>query len=1329
MSEDNQSRTGSGDADRAGVRDRSWRAFRARALAALPAGLTRPARALLGPLEVLAWTAFFAFAAIFLSLRYWFLPHIEDYRENLVAAVSSAVGLPVRIGAITTDWQGLRPRIAIADVRVYDSEGREALVLPSVENVIAWRSLAVMELRLHSFLIDGPKLAVRRDAQGEVTVGGLRMSGGKGDGRAGDWVLSQSEILIRDGELEWVDELRGAAPLRLSSVNLRLENSGRRHAFGLRARPPAELGPGIELRAVLDGDSVRALGDWNGRIYAELGATDLAGWRAWVDYPIDVRRGEGALRLWATLKDGLPAQVTADVSLTNVSATLGRDLPALEIGAVRGRLYGRQTDGGYDFGVRQLALEVPRAPSMSATSFRASWQPARPGGAPGKAGARPGAEPVPQKGSLSADLIELAPLAHLAEYLPFPADLRKLLAELAPRGNLMDVRFDWSGELPDQASFTAKTRFSDLTMSAWRSIPGFANLSGTIDASEKKGVLSFNAKKPEVELPKVFPEPRTVLDTLTGEVAWDRGPGNAVQVRLSNLSFANEDLAGTAFGTYAWTGEGPGVVDLSASASRADALHLAHYLPLATLMGTQTREWVANAVKSGQASDVRFRLKGDLRDFPFVDPAKGIFSVSARIHKATLDYVPGWPRMEGVEADLLFEREKIRVVGRSATILGAKLSNVKVEVPSLLEHPARLLLEGIAEGPSADFLKYIQQTPVRRMVGGATDPMAASGRGRLRLKLELPLGEAARTRLAGEYQFTGNTLTVDARLPPLENAGGRLAFTDGGLTVQDVRAQLFGGDVRLQGGTRPDGSVLVQADGRATADGIRPVFDHPWRRRLTGASRYLATVSVKEGRTQVTVDSTLEGMASALPAPLAKAPAEILPLRVEVFPGDGRDRISVQVGPQSGRIVAAEFLRAGQGAAAQVQRSLITLNPPPGETPRVPERRGTTVRGSLPALDLDRWLPLFNEAAGPPVAGQGAGAGDGTSFDLRVGVLDALGKRMRGVTMLGVAEAIGWSANMTTAEFAGDLTFRTEGSGRLYARLSRFTLPEDAPGTRPGEGAKDLPAVDIIAESFVHRGKRLGRVEVAARHEGRDWRIDKLAMTNPDSSLTGTGLWKTSEGSRTSVNFKLEVSDVGNFLERFGYPNHIKGGKAKTDAALTWNGDPLNLDYATLGGTLQMQSDDGQFLEIEPGVGKLVALMSLQMLPRRLALDFRDVFSKGFKYDRITSSMAVERGVMQVKDFHMRGPAADVHMSGQVDLSLETQALEVKVIPQLGDTASTVVGLVNPVAGVATLLAGRLFKNPLGKIFAFDYKVTGTWADPKVDKVEAAVTPSQAQER
>src|SRR4029078_4547229 len=121
---------------------------------------------------------------------------------------------------------------------------------------------------------------------------------------------------------------------------------------------------------------------------------------------------------------------------------------------------------GYEFGVRGLALASPGVPAMNATSFRATWEPAR--GALGK------------RGSLNANLIELGPLAHVAEYLPFPADLRKLLAELAPPGNLLDAKLDGTGALPDQAQFTLKSRFTGLTMHAWRRIPGFANLSGSV---------------------------------------------------------------------------------------------------------------------------------------------------------------------------------------------------------------------------------------------------------------------------------------------------------------------------------------------------------------------------------------------------------------------------------------------------------------------------------------------------------------------------------------------------------------------------------------------------------------------------------------------------------------------------------------------------------------------------------------------------------------------------------------------------------------------------------------------------------------------------------
>ena len=936
-------------------------------------GTARFARPWLRAVEIVVWTLFFLLAIGFLTLRYWLLPNVDRYHDDIVAAVSHEIGQKVTIGAIEPDWRGMLPRLTLADVRVYDSGGREALVLPLVENVVSWRSLLHGALRLHSLAIEGPRITLRRDRDGAIYVAGIRLDDREGESRLADWILEQREIEVRNAEVGWIDELRGAPPLSLTQLSFRLRNEDYEHSFGLSARPPAALGSAFEVRAELVGRSVNELKTWNGRMFAELGTTDLAGWRAWLDYPVDVRKGYGAVRIWATLVEGRVRRATADLALTGVVAQLGRDLPVLEVPSVRGRLHGSDTERGYEFGARNLALSSGRGPEMHSTSFQASWERA----AAGK----------PQRGTVNADLLELAPLARLAGFLPFPADLRKLLPELAPNGNLLDVKFDWSGELPDPAAYTLKTRFESLAMNAWQKVPGFAGLSGSIDASDARGVLHLAAQKASLELPRIFADPHVALDTLSGEVQWERAAAGDMSYRIARLQYANADLAGSASGTYRHDGTGPGAIDLSAQLSRASAKNLDKYLPLGTIMGQAPREWVAHAVLAGQSADVRLRLKGDLRHFPFVDPAKGQFRVGARFTGGVLEYANGWPRLEDIDGELVFERDRMDIVGRAGSVLGAKVSNVRVSIPSLLAERRMLVVHGNAEGPTAEFFKFIQASPVRRMIDGITDGMSASGSGKLQLRLDLPLGDLAKTKVAGEYQFQANTTLVDARLPPVERASGRISFTESTLTVHETRGQMFGGAVTFSGGTVPEGGVRMIARGEATVAGLATLFDHPWRTRLSGASAYSATVSVKGGRTQISFESMLRGVASELPPPLAKSAAEQVPLRVDVFPAENRDRISLTLG----RVVAAEFLRVRQANEMQAQRTAIWLSPAPGEALRMPERPGTMVYGSLPALDADRWWPLFS--------GEGGAAGSMTNFDVRVGSLDFQGKRLTDVVL------------------------------------------------------------------------------------------------------------------------------------------------------------------------------------------------------------------------------------------------------------------------------------------------------------------------------------------
>jgi len=1249
----------------------------------------------LDALEILAWIVFFAAALAFLALRYWLLPNVERYRDDIVAAASQATGLKISVGAIEPDWRGFLPRLIVADVRVYDPSGREALVLPVVDAVISWRTLLHAELRMHSLSIDGPRMSLRRDRDGTITIAGIRLGDHAGDTKLADWILEQREIEVRNAEIGWLDEMRGAPPLALTQLNARLRNEDYDHSFGLSARPPAELGSALEVRAELAGGSVRQLQSWNGRVFAELGTTDLAAWRAWFDYPVDVRKGHGAVRLWTTLVGGEVRRATADLALSNVVGKLAKDLPVLEVASVSGRLHGRQIERGYEFGARNLALASGRGPEMHATSFLATLEPAT--------------EKRPQRGSVSADLIELEPLARLAEFLPFPADLRKLLADLAPHGNLLDARFEWSGELPDASSFLLKTRFEGMAMNAWRTVPGFSGLSGSIEASDAKGNLHLASQKATLDLPRVFPEPRIALDTLSGQVQWERPANGPLAFRIAGLSYANRDLAGTAFGTYQYAEKGGGTIDLSAQLARASAKNLARYLPLAAIMGTQTREWLTRSIRAGSSTDVRLRLKGDLDHFPFVDPAKGQFQVNARVSGAELDYVPGWPIIEAIEGDLLFERNRMEIVGRSGTILGTKISNVKVSIPNLAAADPMLLVNGNADGPTSEFFKFIQASPVRRMIDGVTDPMAATGNGKLQLRLELPLHDLPKSKVAGEYQFSGNTTTVDARLPPIEKASGRVGFTENSFTVHEARGQLFGGPVAIAGGTNPDGGITVTARGEATIAGMGALFDHPWRAKLSGSSPYTANVSMKGGRTQISFETSLRGVTSDLPPPLAKSAAEQVPLRVDIFPIENRDRISVMVG----KIATADFLRAKVGNEMQVQRTSVVLSPVAGEAVRVPERPGTTVYGSLPALDLDRWIPLFaTESAGSAAAAPGAGV---ANLDLRLGVLDVQGKRLTNVALRAGIDSAGWSASLNAAEMAGELSYRPDGSGQLVARLSHLRIPDDSPGVKVGEATKELPAIDLVAEKFTHRGKPVGRVEVAARHDGPNWRIDRLVVVNPEVSLSGTGAWRAGGTSRMALKLKLESSDVGKFLERVGYPDRVHGGSATLEGSLAWNGSPLALDYPSLSGELTLTAEKGEFPQITSGFGRVLSLLSLS---------FNDAAAKGLPFDAISSSFQVSKGVMSTKDLKIKGSAAEINMSGEINLDKETQNLHVKVVPSMRRGVTALATMVNPVVGIGVAIAQGILKEPVGQILAYEYSVSGRWGEPTVQALGA--TPREA---
>jgi uncharacterized protein (TIGR02099 family) len=1235
---------------------------------------------------------YFGFAAVVLLLRFWILPQIEDNPEAVAQVISRNIGQRVSIGSVDSGWQRLRPYLALTDVRLHDKEGRVALSLPSVSCTLSWDSLAFFELRFHSLALDKPELNIRRDDTGALYIAGVKLDTEDAGSGFSNWLLAQREVIVRDAQVSWDDQLRKAPLLALADLNFVMRNQRSRHRFALRAQPARELAAALDLRGDLEGNTIEQLQAWNGRVYAELAYTDLAAWRPWIDYPMEIRNGQGGLRLWLAFAERQLEEVTGDVALGNVSARLGSALPLLEMRSLQGRLSAKRARGGYEVTGKQVSLALQSGASLPPAEFAVQW--------------RPGAGKLPEEGEVRIGALQLQPLALLGEYLPLPQELRKFLADAAPHGGISDVHVDWKGALPGALRYSVRGRFDRLALRAYAGLPGFSGISGNIDGDEKGGNVMLNAGNSDIALPRAFAEPLHHFDTLTAQLGWSHADGE-LQLKLSNIAFANADLAGTATGSYATVAGGPGIIDLSARLNRTDARRVGRYIPF---MNPRALDWLDRALVAGRASDVSLHLKGDLKDFPFQSAKGGVFQISAKVSDGTLKYAENWPAIEGISANLRFDGRRMEVSSSKASILGTRVISAQVVLPDLFTPERTLAVTGQAEGPTAEFLKFIAQSPVNRLIGGFTENMGATGGGKLQLKLDLPLARLSEAKVAGSFELIGNQVSLDKDVPPVTQVSGRVDFTESGVSMRAVTAQFLGGPVTVGIANQRDGSIAVTARGTLNAAFLQPALDQPLLRQVGGTTAWTSNVTIRKRGATIAVESNLQGISSALPAPLAKSAAEALPLRFErtIALDDGRggragDRSTLDIG----RVVRMEVHRRAEDGKMVIERGAIGIN----EAPRLPEK-GVVIGGSAAALDLDEWLHLFSGVSGiKPLL---------SSLDLKVGALDVYGKRINDVTLRAGFQGSDWLAKIESRELAGDVRWRSLGKGRVSARLSHFAFPEPSPGRVADDTPpKELPGLDIVADNLVVHEKKLGRLELAAANEGRDWRIEKLTLTTPESQLSADGLWQgVAAQQRTSLNLKLDINDVGKYLERVGYPGSMQRGSAKLLGKLTWSGNPQTVDYPSLAGDLSLIAEKGQFLKIEPGIGKLLGILSLQALPRRITLDFRDIFSDGFAFDTITGTAVVAKGVMRTQDFSMRGPSAQVAMSGSIDLGQESQSLRVRVVPSVGDSLS-MAGLVlaNPIAGIASFVAQRLLKDPLGQAFAFEYAVSGTWADPKVEKV------------
>ena len=1276
--------------------------------------------------------------ALLISSARLLLPYLDTYHQQVEAMISDAVGATVEVSSMEAAWHGAGPLLKLRGVRVLNDGGSELLNFDHGSiGLNLLQSIRYRSLQIGNLVVSGVKLIITRDEAGKISVAGLE-AGAAGTGDNGDealaqrqadnqqallhWLLIQPRMAIESSEVTWRDLKQGGRELHFSNIAFKLRNQGNRHQLDGAAELPTHFGRTFSFAIDIDGDQ-QAQQEWRVQGYVEGKGLQLAPWLE-EQAPAGVRVDKGLVetRLWFEWRDAALQRVEGDFSLQQLLLTsVGNgDQPAgeqsMNVDLLSGEYAWKRSATGWALSVDHFLLGResrmwPPSRFSVATSTEAD-----------------GAQVVEAKLGY-IDIDDLNALLQMSDQVD--ERLRQQLLAFAPTGELREGYlhyWDPSRDNKQDYRYTLSSRFDGVGINAIGKLPGLNGLGGHLRLDNSGGYLALKQMSGEIEIPALFRSPLTVT-ALAGELYWQSGEGGW-RVESRELNVENSDLE-LSLELALTGGSSTPEIALLATFDAPSVVNISHYLPVG-IMPAASVEWLDRAIVGGNASAGQVVFYGPLdHRFPY-EESPGLFDIRFNLTDGILDYAPGWPRLEEMEAEVIFAGSGMQINAVAAKILDADVTQVSARIKSFRAHPALLEIDGQAQGHARETLNFLRRSPLNARFGAFTEGAeVTAGRSELDLSLQLPLAKLP-VKVNGLVRFEGADFYLADRAVDILDVNGELHFSETGIEVRQAQARLLGMDSVLHAATLPvatgEGSTVIGAVGSAAAADVQRLLPSPPFQRLDGRAAWQALLTIpargaeKKGLS-LRVTSDLKGMAVNFPEPLGKSAQQVKKLVLEtVFPR----RLDVPMTVQYGSQLRGIFDLDGK---MTLQRGTLTFG---GAQPSMPTQRLIRIDGKLKRLSLAEWLPLI-AAAKRDTDSRRAAVGVG-ELNLEIEQLLAFERNFHYTTLALALESKGgaslWRGDISSHLMGGVLQIPVDFEQEpLVMALDYLILPPpqvtDQPSTSSDDvNPKSLPAMKINSRYFSYADLPLGSLKLQTTRRPAGVHIKQLTLLSPLMVLTMSGDWTTTNSAQHSIfNITINSDDLGEMLSTFDIADSIRGGQSEIGIIARWPGAPGAFALERLSGNMHLKVKKGRLLEVEPGAGRIFGLISLQSIPRRLTLDFSDMFKKGFSFDRMEGDFEINNGDATTSNFSVVGPSATISMSGRVGLATKDYDQDVIVEPHVASSLPVVGAVVGSLGiGAAILLAQKLLN--LNEVTQVRYSVKGSWDDPVVTREKMSVPDS-----
>ncbi len=1241
--------------------------------------------------------------AIGVALASLLLPYASHLRPQVEQWLSQRIGQPVEIEQVSGAWAGPGPSLTLHGV-IIDTAGGD-IMLDSAEvgfDLLNWVRPGTGGTH---FRLLSDRLELVRKPDGSWGVAGLVTGQSQSADDSRGWLQSLRNFGLRAGEVVVSDEISNTSA-RYGDLELTLNNAGGyqeiQGILGGRADTGGSLEFRLRTRSSLSDDPTPAAD-----FYLEARELDLPTWLGTT--PIAgalLEAGQLTASLWGHWDGDRLESLQSEFELDQLTLAgqVQRDDAPVDTRFSAQRLAGYlelalDADGGWQFNFSDgevVFQERAWGDAEIALSHR-----------PGNAGDRY---------AVTANTLNLGDISSAVTVVRgLPEDLRDRLYQLAPQGEVsgLDLRVDAGDNLAMRGG-------AALQGISWRPVgklPGVSGLTGSVQLQGAGGSFQVDDLQDTiVELPKVFRWP-LLLNDVDGTVgfSWD-GPEWTVDAPA--LEFRNEGVRGLSR-VYLRGGDGRPFIDAQLRVYSGQVEEARRFWPYRKF-NQPLIDWLDRALVRGSVEGGNMVLYGDLDQWPFRG-GEGKFEARAIVEDALVDFHPDWPAADQLDASLYFDAQGLSATLPRASLANLPVNDVEIDLPQYREPRLKVAAQGQSE--ASRFLAFLRRTPIYQDYREFLEDLSVDGAAQAWTTLELPLRQGMPEQKVVGHVWLDDALVTDEKWG-IEFPGttGRVDFSDKGISGRGLDTNLRGYPSRLSLAT----GEFVSTPGlaaEAVLVGVAPasIFTQdfpvlePVLSRVPEACEWTVRLTVEEDAAdgqgpRMTLESDLLTSQVDLPPPLNKPPGAALPVKFGFDLPDLAD-LTIQIGD-----VVSLDLNTG---TSNEWSGLLLFG---GGRPYKTSGSGLAVGGQIPSIDLDQWSDFMSQFVPSDLSETDTRSLQ--DLDVKVDRVRYSGRDFTNLNIKTDRDTEYWTVQLDGDQIKGQLRIPVNPSVSrlLLAEFERLEVPEsDVEMESSTIDPRQIPPLRFVAQSLKFGATEFGEVSFESYPTGDGMHIDQLETRSEVMAISATGDWNiTDQGRDSQFGVTVSAEDLGDLLDGFGFTRLVEDGQTILRIDAHWPGGPTDFDLANLGGELDVRIIRGRILEVEPGAGRIFGLLSLQALPRRLQLDFGDLFRSGLSFDSIEGKFNLDEGDARTDNLLIKGPTADILIKGRTGVAAQDYDQVITVVPEVGSTLPLVGALAGGGAGAAAaFVLQNIFDRAIDEITQFHYSVTGSWDEPVVELIGA----------